>query len=534
VNDRIAAEAPDTEPTETGRELLRLAMVVAIVALGAAVPYLIPSWIGGRFVGAVETAVGRGSGEDGVAPSVERLWVYAPGDPLPVVRLFSETHDEAPIYAGAGTYQAPTAVTARIREELGDAVAENLGSEAGIEREERPQTPGVLVDPTEYEGIEVEIEHPESLAPFFSALERTARREAGAITRISHYGDSSIATDLITHTMRRRLQSRFGDGGHGFVLIARGTMPYAHRDVSHRGDGWELEQLVMNEDRDGIYGFGGVAFRPSGIAYARVATDDRGPVGGRVSRFSIYYRRFPTGGSFRVQADSGDEREVDTRGPEGDAVEVVEVPDGPHSLEVRAGGNVRLFGIALERDGPAVVYDSIGLVGARARRLLFYDDAHIAEQMRLRDPDLLVLGFGGNEADDPPGRLPSYEPEFRQVIRQMRAGRRDLACVVFAPLDQARRDERGAVTTIETVPRIIEAQRNAANAEGCAFFDTFEAMGGEGSMLAWSRARPRLALTDYRHATPAGYEVIANMFYKALLKAFADHLDGAARSAPAR
>jgi lysophospholipase L1-like esterase len=75
-----------------------------------------------------------------------------------------------------------------------------------------------------------------------------------------------------------------------------------------------------------------------------------------------------------------------------------------------------------------------------------------------------------------------------------------------------------------TIPVIVAAQKAAAEAEGCAFFNTYEAMGGEGAMGAWSRARPRLAMSDYRHATPEGYQVIGNLFYKALLKAFADHV----------
>jgi hypothetical protein len=45
-------------------------------------------------------------------------------------------------------------------------------------------------------------------------------------------------------------------------------------------------------------------------------------------------------------------------------------------------------------------------------------------------------------------------------------------------------------------------------------------------MARWSRSRPRLALTDYRHATPAGYDVIASLFYRAMLASFADHLEG--------
>ena len=74
------------------------------------------------------------------------------------------------------------------------------------------------------------------------------------------------------------------------------------------------------------------------------------------------------------------------------------------------------------------------------------------------------------------------------------------------------------------VPVIVAAARRAALAEGCAFFDTFTAMGGDGSMRRWHRSAPRLAFGDLRHATPAGYRVVGNMIYKALLRGFADHL----------
>lgn len=114
----------------------------------------------------------------------------------------------------------------------------------------------------------------------------------------------------------------------------------------------------------------------------------------------------------------------------------------------------------------------------------------------------------------------------------MRQGREDLGCLVFAPLDQARR-RRGRIRTLPTIPLIVEAQRRAAFDSGCAFYDTWQAMGGENAMRQWSKARPRLAMGDLRHATPAGYEIIGNMFYKALLAGFADYLSKGPSEAPA-
>ena len=45
-------------------------------------------------------------------------------------------------------------------------------------------------------------------------------------------------------------------------------------------------------------------------------------------------------------------------------------------------------------------------------------------------------------------------------------------------------------------------------------------MGGEGAMGRWFRQEPRLSGGDFRHATPAGYRVIGEMFYRALLMGF--------------
>ncbi len=487
-------------------------------------------------------------------PNLHRFRPWVPGEPPPLSSLFTKW-EELPTFAGAGGgYRSTQRTRARVREELGAAVEANLGDASGVakpsrseashsktsrsktsnsKRSARPSNlPPVYVDPEEYAGIDIFISDPtgRGMRPFYKALLRTALGKPRAMTRITHYGDSSIATDLITHTARRQLQVRFGDGGHGFILVAKGYLPYRHRDVYHRAsDGWVLRELLRRHDRTGFYGLGGIQFRGRPGAWARFGTDEEAPVGNAVSRFDVYFQRHERGGDLLIRVDDDDPRTLETRSEAmEDAVERIEVPDGPHRLELRFGGRgqPRVYGVVLERNGPGVVYDSIGLVGARAARLLNYDATHIAGQLRRRETDLLILGFGGNEASDKIKRE-TYESDYVQVIRRMRAGREELGCLVFAPLDQAERDERGRIVTFESVPDIVEAQRSAAEHEGCAFYDTWAAMGGEGGMARWYKSRPRLALDDFRHATPAGYEVLGNMLYKALLKGFAEWLSSA-------
>ncbi|MGB3049964.1 MAG: GDSL-type esterase/lipase family protein [Polyangiales bacterium] len=476
-----------------------------------------------------------------VIPPIQGLRPWIPGEEdVPIVRLFKRW-GEIPAFAGhGGSYRSTAgdgAGTERLAETVGQTVAANLGMKPVVARPIGPEN-GVEIDPPEYAGISVQIEDPSGrgMRAFYQALEKTARAEKGAITRVGHYGDSSIATDLITSTVRQNLQARFGDAGHGFVLAAKGYIPYKHRGVRQSSDHefWELRELVRRQDRNGRYGYGGVRSRAMRGSWARIGTAKRGDVGKQASRFQIYYEEQPRGGKFSVRIDKEDREIVSTKADAlGDGVHSIEVPDGPHSIELRyqRGGPVTFYGVAVEREGPGVVYDSLGLVGARANRLLNFDEAHIRHQLEQRRTNLIVLGFGGNEASDDRTEQMFYE-DYMKVLRHMRQGREDLACLVFAPLDQARRS-RGRIRTLPTIPLIVAAQRRAAIDSGCAFYDTWQAMGGEDAMRRWYKARPRLAMGDFRHATPAGYEIIGNMFYKAILAGFADYLSGETSAAPA-
>lgn len=454
-------------------------------------------------------------------PSLERVRPWVKGEGIPIVRLFtSERRAELPQFEGAAAnipHPPP-----------GEPGIDETGEEEELppEGSNNPQF-GLEIASKEYSGLPVSIENPEALTNFFSALRRTAKREAGAIVRVAHYGDSSVAADEITQTVRRKMQLRFGDAGHGFMLTARGDMHYIHRDVSHsESDGWELSSIVRRGLKSGYYGYGGVFAHAVGGEYASFGTVAKGPIGTAVSRFEIFFQRFPNGGDLRVSVDGGAPQTVRTRGAAiEDSWHVIEVPDGPHNLQVRTSGEVRMYGVVQERPGPGVVYDALGLVGARADRLLDADADHMARQIAHRDPDLLVLAFGGNEAGNDWLDPARYAQSLRKVIKLMRAGKPEMSCLLFAPLDQAERTARGRIITLSVLPAIVLTQREVAKSEGCAFYDTWTAMGGEGAMERWYENRPRLVSSDLRHATPAGYAIIGTAYYKAMLEQFAAFLE---------
>src|SRR5208282_1137818 len=130
---------------------------------------------------------------------------------------------------------------------------------------------------------------------FYAALARTEQKLSGAITRISHFGDSPISGDLISGEARTLLQDKFGDAGHGWIFIAKPWDFYYHEAVSMEGKGWKVSSPMLPGGISGSYGLGGASFTAgSPSAFSRIRTTKKGE-GSAVSRFDIFYRAQPRG-----------------------------------------------------------------------------------------------------------------------------------------------------------------------------------------------------------------------------------------------
>lgn len=387
-----------------------------------------------------------------------------------------------------------------------------------------PYTP----QPAELEPPKTAILQPEALEHFFRKLTRVELGEPRVIARAGHWGDSILGNDGVSSGIRRRLQDRFGDGGHGFHVLGRYNLAFTHQDVrfSDRG-GWSSCEIIFRCEKDDRYGYGGVSSESSGGGTSTWSTTKEG-LGSAVSRFELWYARAPQGGDFQIKVNGEIARVVKTAGSEReDGVEVVEVPLGPHKFEVRAIGNgaARGYGVVMEREGPGVVWDSLSVIGAFTQRFDYQDPDHIARQMQQRKIDLMVFILGGNDVQrekmDLYRTMQPLEEEFTRVIQKFRAGRPMASCLVMSVTDHGERVGRYGIRTRRIVPKLVASQARVAAEQGCAFFNTFEAMGGTDSVARWYHASPQLVGADFAHPTAEGHEVIAGLLHQSLMHSYA-------------
>ena len=197
-----------------------------------------------------------------------------------------------------------------------------------------------------------------SLSPLFERLAELERGTSKRPLRIGMYGDSNLTSDFMPGHIRRTLQARYGDAGHGWVSLSRPWGSYRHEDVSNAGF-WPMFKLYAPTTHlvgDKQYGFANMAAQSSengAAAWAGTTKNEKSKVGQNVSHFELHFLKQKGGGSFIAQIDKKDVRTITTKADGFEAgLETFDVDDGPHELRavVRGDGPVRLFGASLDRE----------------------------------------------------------------------------------------------------------------------------------------------------------------------------------------
>jgi len=393
----------------------------------------------------------------------------------------------------------------------------------------RPPTNDVL-------GLDIAIEDRDgkSMEALHRGLARAAAGEGQA--RLVFYGASHVAGDLFTGYIRRELQARYGDAGHGFVVPVHPWRTYRHRDINIESDGkrWETHRIRVGDaevERVGLAGIAMASNRPG--SFGAVSTAQEGEHGRTASFFELYYMKHPRGGEMDVLIDGRRAQRISTRAAKASTgYATFRVPDAPHRFEIRALSKrpVWVFGLAVERDQPGVVVDTLGINGSRARYQLLWDDAVYQEHLRRRNPDLVVLAYGTNESGDE-SPLEDYERDLRAVVKRVRDTVPEASCLLIGPSDRPMQVEERVFEDRTRTASLIEVQHRVALEYGCGFFDLVAFQGGALSMVQWAANDPAYASQDHIHYTRLGYQRLGEVLLSALLEGMSESGDPESASA---
>jgi len=361
-------------------------------------------------------------------------------------------------------------------------------------------------------GAALPVENAAALVPFFEQLYRQQHGELTGPLSVLHYGDSHVAADEWTGDIREHLQMTFGDGGSGYSVAGRPWNTYRRFDVkSGSTRGWHSDGLV-GRSGDGIYGLGGVSMSTT-MPRQSIFLLAEG------QHFELYYLQQPGGGAIQIYDNGMPVERVSTDGETAPNYFHYEAEPGQHRLEVETleHAPVRLFGWVAEKP-TGVTYEALGINGAQASMILKWNDAVLKSNIERRNPALIVLSYGTNEAGRKDWTLETYRDMFARMIERLRADAPTATILVIGPPDRSIRVRGKGWVTLDGMDLIVEAEREAALAQGCAFWDQRAKMGGKGSMRQWVQAG--MAQGDYTHLTAPGYHIVGDAVFRDLMSEY--------------
>ncbi len=387
-----------------------------------------------------------------------------------------------------------------------------------------------------------------SLRRFYGKLKKL---ESGQIKklRIMQFGDSHTACDWLTGELRELFSLKFGSGGPGFVFSGKPWPWYYHSMVSvnNKRPWLHYRAQFAHNHQDTTF----KTFCPAGYGLGGVCTVGQEKNSdfnitmkrGFFNSVELWYLSRAGGGdlelsfkkgkiSRRISTDSSNSKISRSR--------ISLKPQKHLRLRLIDNKGVSLFGLILENNQTGVVFDTLGLDGAKITHLLNRDwQKNFLTQIKWRQADLIILSYGSNSVKTANFNPLLYKRRFALLLRRIRAASANQCDIlVLGPPDlnvqlngnsnkssvDSKDPTRLSWQTPPTLKKIIQAQINACQKESAAFISLYSLMGGENSMDRHVRYSPQLGQDDHIHLTKKGYELMARKIFAMIMSGYKKNL----------
>ena len=330
----------------------------------------------------------------------------------------------------------------------------------------------------------------------------------GQMARIAVVGDSYIEGDIFTQDLREKLQTTYGGEGVGYVSM-HSDFPGFRRSVKQGGSGWKT--FMANKKVNNSYVFLAEQYAiPSGNA---TATYEGTKAYEQTKQWSRSRFLFIAPENCTISVKTADAEWEERNITASDSVQCIEIAGTTSRFELKTS-STRLIGLGVWLDGNSgVSLDCMSSRGFSGITLTKINSELCREMNATINYNLIILEFGINAMTATQKNYSVYSNRMVDVINHVRHcyPRADILLMGVGDRGEKR---GGVVRSMSTAQAMINAQRDAARRAHCLFWDTREAMGGDGAVVEWCNAG--LINKDYIHMTHKGGARLADALYQAL------------------
>ncbi len=424
------------------------------------------------------------------------------------------------------------------------------------EKDEKENFDSVMIDsqyiyykpmPVKIDSVVRYIDFPDntrsSLDNFFKILANIKNERQ--IIRIMHYGDSQIETDRITDYFRYKLQTQFGGSGPGIVpavkafnfkspmiqsvsgnwkrytIYGRRDTTVKHRRYGMTGNFARFTPILADTVPDSLKTFTQTELMPHNLTSYASINISQSPYSFRPTkkfkRCKMFYGYNTSDVKIKTYADEQLIDESILPPVQDYKIKTWNFETTPQNIrfEFEAEDSPDIYGFSLEGYS-GINVDNIGMRGSGGLFFTRMDLGMLSRMYKQLNVKLLILQFGGNIVPNVRENYDYYRKAFSRQLRTLKRIAPDVTIMVIGLADMSKK-ENDIYVTYPNVPLIRDALKQASFENNCAYWDMYEAMGGENSMPSWVFYEPPLAEKDFIHFTPKGARYIAKMFYNAFM-----------------
>ncbi|MFA3781690.1 hypothetical protein ABRY23_01345 [Melioribacteraceae bacterium 4301-Me] len=354
---------------------------------------------------------------------------------------------------------------------------------------------------------------------FFDALKQTSKKRI----RIGYYGDSIILGDVISEYLRDFLQEKFGGKGIGFVPIISEDIKMRQSVYHEFSNDWNSASIVKRNPNNLPLGISGNVAVPNLGSWVKYQTTNY------LASTQVFYmaRLFYSNAdeSSIIEYSVNNQKPVRLNLTKSDLVNSLDINSNSSitSLLIKfiSGEKPYIYGVSLE-SANGIYVDNFAMPGNSGVSLLDINDKILSEFSQIMNYKLLVFNYGANVTSPNKGIYTLYENKMVEVINKYKKLFPQCSIILISVEDKTMKIGSNFVTNPD-VPLLLKSQKRIAERTNIAFWNLWEAMGGENSMYKWVNSSPPLALRDYAHFTPEGGKKVADLFFKSLMDAYSNY-----------
>ncbi len=346
-----------------------------------------------------------------------------------------------------------------------------------------------------------------SLNYFFKKLD--SAKLAGKKVRIAYFGDSFVEGDEITDEIRLQLQTLFGGNGIGFLPV-QSSVVYLYTQVKMNGSDW-----IDYNFRDNPYkfplGLSGHLFYP----YINASVEYRPKTSWLPTEAKLYTGKMAGKATIHTNVN-GKNGLVTTISNQVINETILSAATPISTLKINTTSEeMPVYGISLEGSKGVYLdnYSFRGNTGILTQQISKEIMAGLNKYLKY---DLIIIHYGINAVEHDKQSFPWFEASMNTIIRNMRRGFGNVPILLVSTSDMGYKYD-GKYMTEKAVPYMVATQNKIARTNKVAFWNLFEAMGGDNTITKWVEGDTVLAAKDYTHMNVKGAKKIGDLFFEKLI-----------------